>query len=82
MAESGLPVAATHDAGEQTCAALIQSAQRAIAPLPAGEILALTSRDPSARIDLPAWCRMTGHGYLGHDETEDRTIHYLRKRDA
>jgi TusA-related sulfurtransferase len=73
------PVAATLDTGEQTCAALILSVQRAVAPLAPGQILAVRSRDPSARIDLPAWCRMTGHTYVGVDEHDDEAIHYLRK---
>ena len=73
-------IAATLDAGERTCAALIASIRDAIAPLQPGEVLAVTSRDPSARLDLPAWCRMTGHVYLDVDERDDHTMHYLRKR--
>ncbi|CAN5514861.1 hypothetical protein BH23CHL2_BH23CHL2_18550 [soil metagenome] len=75
-------VAATLDAGERTCAALIASIRDAIAPLQPGTILAILSRDPSARLDLPAWCRMTGHGYLGSDDHETHAIHYLRKRGS
>lgn len=68
------------DTGEETCAALIRSIQRAILPLEPGAVLAVNSRDPSARLDLPAWCRMTGHSYLDSDDHETHTIHYLRKR--
>lgn len=73
-------VAATLDTGEQTCATLIRSIQQAILPLQPGAVLAVNSHDLSARLDLPAWCRMTGHGYLGNDDHETYTIHYLRKR--
>jgi TusA-related sulfurtransferase len=77
--QSGSPVAATLDSGEQTCATLILAVRDAISPLAAGEILAVISRDPSARLDLPAWCRMTGHSYLGLEDLDDGAIHYLRK---
>jgi tRNA 2-thiouridine synthesizing protein A len=76
----GEPVAAMLNAGEQTCATLIMSVRQAITPLAPGEILAVVSYDPSARLDLPAWSRMTGHDYQGIDEHENHTIHYLRKR--
>ena len=39
-----------------------------------GTVLAVRSQDPSARLDLPAWCRMTGHGYLGNDDHEPEYI--------
>lgn len=78
---SGVPVATTLDTGEQTCETLIRSIRQAIAPLQPGAVLAVRSGDPSARLDLPAWCRMTGHGYLGSDDHETHSIHYLRKRD-
>ena len=35
------------------------------ARLPDGAVIHLTTTDPVAPIDLPAWCRMTGHTYLG-----------------
>lgn len=77
---AGAREAARIDTGEETCAALIRSIQRAIQPLEPEAVLAVNSRDPSARLDLPAWCRMTGHRYLGSDDHETHTIHYLRKR--
>jgi tRNA 2-thiouridine synthesizing protein A len=76
-----MSVAVGIDTGQQTCETLIRSVRLAIAPLPPGTILAVNSRDPSARLDLPAWCRMTGHTYLGNDDHETLTIHYLRKRE-
>lgn len=75
-----IPHAATIETGDQTCATLIRSVQRAIRPLEAGAVLAVNSLDPSARLDLPAWCRMTGHSYLGNEDHETYTIHYLQKR--
>ena len=73
---------ATLDAGEQNCAALIMHVRKAIAPLAPGEILAVVAYDPSAPLDLRAWSRMTGHGYVTMEDHGDHTIHYLRKRAA
>jgi tRNA 2-thiouridine synthesizing protein A len=33
--------------------------------LPAGTVIHLIASDPAAPIDLPAWCHLTGHTYLG-----------------
>lgn len=41
-----------------------------------GQVLEVRSTDPAAREDVPAWCRMNGHEYLGSDGTR----HFLRKR--
>jgi len=77
---SGTPAAAAIDTGEQTCETLIRNISQALEPLRPGELLAVRSCDPSAVLDLPAWCRMTGHGYLGSDDHETYATHYLRKR--
>lgn len=76
---SGLPVAATLDAGEQNCATLILNVRRAIESLAAGDILAVTAYDPSAQLDLLAWSRMTGHGYLGMEDHGPFAVYYLKK---
>lgn len=36
-----------------------------VARLAPGEILEVRSTDPGAPEDLPAWCRLTGHEFLG-----------------
>jgi tRNA 2-thiouridine synthesizing protein A len=36
-----------------------------ICDLPAGTVIFLIAWDPAAAIDLPAWCHLTGHAYLG-----------------
>jgi tRNA 2-thiouridine synthesizing protein A len=76
----GEPVAAVLDAGEQNCAQLILNTRASIERLAAGEILAVFAYDPSAQLDLRAWCRMTGHSYLGMDDHDLFAIYYLRKR--
>ncbi|HUG15362.1 MAG TPA: sulfurtransferase TusA family protein [Thermomicrobiales bacterium] len=76
----GHAVADTLDAGEENCATLILNVRAAIDPLLPDEILAVVAYDPSAQLDLRAWSRMTGHGYLGMDDYDEYAVYYLRKR--
>ncbi|GEL94093.1 hypothetical protein CCO02nite_07510 [Cellulomonas composti] len=39
--------------------------RRRVAELDDGTVVHLSTRDPVAPIDLPVWCDMTGHDYLG-----------------
>ena len=55
----------TIDGGDLGCARLLVLLRRRVADLPAGTVVHLVTRDPVAPIDLPVWCDMTGHGYLG-----------------
>lgn len=36
-----------------------------LAGAPAGTVVHVIATDPAAPLDLPAWCHMTGHTYLG-----------------
>lgn len=54
--------------------------------IPAGVVKVLSS-DPAAEHDYPAWCRATGHRYLGHRREPDARwgaliVSFLRKRDS
>lgn len=51
--------------GDLGCARLLVLLRKAILPLEPGAVVHLETTDPVAPIDLPAWCRMTGHRYLG-----------------
>lgn len=52
---------------------VIHLARRAV-DASAGAVLEVWATDPAAASDIPAWCRMRGHDYLGeqvHEGTED-----------
>lgn len=55
----------TVDGGDLGCARLLIVLRGRVASLAAGTVVHLITTDPIAPIDLPAWCRMTGHAYLG-----------------
>lgn len=72
------------DGGDLDCGSgLLLIIRDAMQPLGAGGVLEVRSREPSVRVDLPAWCRMVGHTVLGETAGENRSASYfLRKRGA
>jgi tRNA 2-thiouridine synthesizing protein A len=49
------------DAGDLGCGDLVLELRRRLEAMRPGQLLQLIARDPGARADIPAWCRMTGH---------------------
>ena len=49
------------DLREKNCSQLIMEVMLAIRDMDNGQTLLVTAYDPSAPIDLEAWCRMTGN---------------------
>ncbi|MFI6155458.1 sulfurtransferase TusA family protein [Kitasatospora sp. NPDC051170] len=47
------------------CVQLLLRLRAKIAHLPAGAVVHIRTTDPAAPLDLPAWCHLTGHTYLG-----------------
>ena len=52
------------DGGEKGCGELVLELRRHFDPLPPGTRVCVLARDAGAAIDLPAWCRVTGHGLI------------------
>ena len=61
------------------CVALLLRLRRHITAAPAGTLVHVIATDPAASLDLPAWCHLTGHHYLGrlprHRPTHLRPAH-------
>jgi len=49
------------DAGETGCGQLVFELRLRVNRMKAGESLEVIANGPGAPVDLPAWCRMTGH---------------------
>jgi TusA-related sulfurtransferase len=47
---------------------VIELAKR-IGDVDVGGLVVVVSDDPAAATDIPAWCRMRGHDYVGSDGT-------------
>ncbi|WP_245646756.1 sulfurtransferase TusA family protein [Microtetraspora niveoalba] len=53
------------DGGDRRCVRLLIELRRLVEGLEPGRVVHLIASDPAAAIDLPAWCHLTGHDYLG-----------------
>jgi TusA-related sulfurtransferase len=49
------------------CPAPIIELARVVRGRPDGTVVTLLADDPAAAIDVPAWCRLRGHDYLGSE---------------
>ncbi|MEV4331254.1 sulfurtransferase TusA family protein [Streptomyces sp. NPDC049597] len=47
------------------CVTLLIRLRKQIDGAPAGTVVHVIATDPAAPLDLPAWCHLTGHTYLG-----------------
>lgn len=66
------------EAGELGCGQLVFELRRRLEELPPGHTLEVITDDPGAPVDLPAWCRMTGHTLVS---AEHPTYVIRRKAD-
>lgn len=68
------------------CVTLLLRLRKEIAGAEPGTVVHVIATDPAAPLDLPAWCHMTGHHYLGRvgdlcqvaPVAEDRRTYALR----
>lgn len=85
MDSSGEPRAdAVCEGGDLDCGSgLLLIIRQAMHPLLRGGVLEVRSREPSVRVDLPAWCRLVGHELLLVREALDGSTRYsIQKRGA
>lgn len=73
----------TLDAGETACGDLIMLVFRRMKVMADGQVLEVVTNDPGAPVDIPAWCRQTGHKLLHSAPSEKASsVHfYIRKKD-
>ncbi len=66
-----------YDSFDRGCGDFIMDLRQVMTGLPGGATLMVASRDAGAPVEVPAWCRLTGHTLL-----DARPPFYLiRKRD-
>jgi TusA-related sulfurtransferase len=73
-------VAAELDCRDLLCPLPIIELARHIGDVEVGEVVAVVATDAAARHDVPAWCRMREHEYVGADTAEDGSPRYLVRR--
>ena len=62
------------DARRMFCPMPVIRTQDKIKELQVGDILEVTSTDPGALSDIPAWCRINNHKVLETKEADDEVI--------
>jgi len=68
------------DGGDLDCGSgLVLLIRENMLQVPEKGILEMRSREPTVKDDLPPWCRMVGHEYLGSVEGEGLTRYFVRK---
>jgi TusA-related sulfurtransferase/uncharacterized OsmC-like protein len=73
------------DGGDLDCGSgLVLLIREHMQHVPEGGILELRSRERTVRDDLPSWCRMVGHEYLGSQQGDppDQTRYFVRRGAA
>ncbi len=70
-----LQIAERWDAGDIGCGQLIVSVRNRLGGMQAGELLELTTQNPGAPMDLPAWCRVVGHALI----SANHPVYVIRK---
>ena len=64
------------DAGELGCGELVLELRTRLTAMRPGQTLRLIARDPGARADMPAWCRMTGHTLV----SQEHPVYLIKRR--
>lgn len=68
------------DGGDLDCGSgLLLIIKKAMDPLLNGEVLEIRSRERTVADDLPAWCRMVDHEFLGSEPGDNTTRYFVRK---
>jgi tRNA 2-thiouridine synthesizing protein A len=68
-----------YDAGPTGCGELIMNLFMTMKKMETGQIIKVTSYDPGAREDIPAWCRLQSHTLLERID-EGKISHYFIKK--
>ena len=65
------------DAGDLGCGELVLELRQRLEAMRPGQVLILTARDPGARADVPAWCRLTGHSLIA----QHHPVYRIRRKE-
>jgi tRNA 2-thiouridine synthesizing protein A len=60
------------------CVTLLLRLRKEIEGAAPGTVVHVIATDPAAPLDLPAWCHMTGHTYLGPLSEEEPPVYAVR----
>lgn len=70
----------TLDALGLLCPLPVLKAQKALKSMDKNQVLSLLTNDPAAQIDVPHFCAESGHEFLGHADSGDGTVYFIRHK--
>lgn len=68
------------DCRGRRCPVPVIELARHIGTVAVGATLRVVADDAAARVDIPAWCRMRGHAYVGEEPATDGIPTYTVRR--
>jgi len=77
---SNIQPAKTVDARSMACPGPLLEAKKGIGGVAVGQVLEILSGDKGSREDIPAWCKKTGHEYLGFVEKDGYDALYVVRK--
>jgi TusA-related sulfurtransferase len=78
---SNIQPSKTVDARAMACPGPLLEAKKGIGSVAVGQVLEILSGDKGSREDIPAWCKKTGHEYLGVVEKDGYdALYVIRKK--
>jgi tRNA 2-thiouridine synthesizing protein A len=76
----GVAADAVLDAGQSGCGELVMLIFQKMKSLSPGQTLEVLAYDEAAEIDIPAWCRMTGHVLVASQVETSLKRFFIRKQ--
>jgi TusA-related sulfurtransferase len=67
------------DARGTRCPVPVIELAKRIGDVAVGGVVAVQSDDPASRSDIPAWCRMRGHDYVGETSIDNAPAYLVRR---
>jgi cysteine desulfurase len=78
LAEQQPPASLEIDALGKLCPLPVIELGRRIGAVAIGSVIRVLADDPAARLDIPAWCRMTGQDFLGSESASSFLVRRVR----
>jgi cysteine desulfurase len=75
----GLGAAAVVDVRGRRCPVPVIELAKLIGDVDVGAVVAVLSDDEAARLDVPAWCGMRGHEYVGERPVDGGSAYLVRR---
>ena len=70
------------DSRGRRCPLPVIDLAKAVRDAAVGDVVTVLADDPAAATDIPAWCRLRGHEFVGAEEHEGATGYVVRKLAA